>query len=429
MGDHEVAATDLEIQSRPADQPTSYDPQPRLVGNYITPEYLLENKTFVKGDFCKMNADIRTCCEAFQSPVWRDGYCFYHSPLHLQYEYLKRKYAECGEQSGLPPDNKHHKDWVEMITNHTHILAQKIRDRFNNNIKLQSSGITTIPSPRNSYIEVGRGVGGGVGGGGGDGECGGSEHIHEAPHQQSPKSALHLDFNAVRKKMHVVFDLDETLVYTTPIVKQQSKPKTRSYSTSLSTRSFVLGKCIVNIRPYALELLQKLQESDFPVYVLSSSPEEYCFSVCDYLNTFSTRDKPYIVNCSSCRINTMNGVYIMKKHFNQVLPPGTDINHAIAVDNHRKAWERSVRDQVMCIPDYDTMDPEGKAVLLVIMAQLRLLNASFSQNAKKTVSDVLAEHYENQEKRRILRIANSLKITDDVIDWDSSVKGLADYLA
>lgn len=35
------------------------------------------------------------CCTAFQSPVWRDGYCFYHSPMRSQYEYLYVRFSFC----------------------------------------------------------------------------------------------------------------------------------------------------------------------------------------------------------------------------------------------------------------------------------------------------------------------------------------------
>jgi len=104
----------------------------------------------------------------------------------------------------------------------------------------------------------------------------------------------------------------------------------------------------------------------------------------------------------------MNGVIILKKHFNQVLAPGVECNNAVAIDNMRRAWHNDVRDQVMVIPDYDENDAGGGAVLMVIMAQLWTVYAAFNANVSLTVGDILADYYENREKNRIGKFAHSV---------------------
>jgi len=175
--------------------------------------------------------------------------------------------------------------------------------------------------------------------------------------------------------------------------------------------------------------LKQLRDNGFPVYVLTSASEEYCNGICTQFNKLVSPHQPLILNAASCRMKTMNGIVVMRKHFRMVLPPWVDFNNAIAIDNRRKAWDRSVRDQVMIVPDYDATDSGSAAVLMLILAQLRTIYAGFSQNSKIAAADILADFYETKEKQRIMNFAKSVEFLDPQHpNWKELAPGLADFL-
>jgi len=425
-----------------------------LVGNFITQQYLETRVSFVKGKNCIFVNPGGQRCPAFQSSIWADGFCQYHSPLSYQYEYLQRAFAVLGTRANLPSNGSYHENWVQVLTEQSNELEKEL-------LKHQMLGNGSEPVDKVNAVERALAAEVGI-----DRCRSQSESPPPRPEQQaSPRIVvdklrpervserkseednkrrrpsktrtngtlpvfemaplLHtLQSNLVPnpvsgKQLHLVFDLDETLVFT----------QTSDRKAPPAGQSFNVGNWRVTVRPYAVTLLKQLRDNGFPVYVLTSSSEEYCNGICQYFNQLAHVSQPLILNAASCRMKTMNGIVVMKKHFRMVLPPWVDHNNAIAIDNRRKAWDRSVRDQVMVVPDYDASDSGSSAVLMLVLAQLRAIYAGFSANARLSAADVLADYYETKEKERITKFAQGVHFTNPQSpNWSELESGLASFL-
>jgi len=286
-------------------------------------------------------------CPSYVSPLWKDGFCFYHSPFHSVYYNLSKEFHKLGIPSHLPDVNdlENSSNWPEIFKE----CVSRLRD-----LKIAKNG--------------------GV-----------------VPH--GLKGSI--------RKMHVVFDLDETLV------------SAHSNSYPEGCTKITIGRACILVRPFALEILRSLRDLGVLVYVLSCGDKGYVFPICTELSKLCPGS---IINTATCRIENMkNERIIIKKHFKQILPPGVDIHDAIAVDNSRKVWHKSVRSQVMVVSDFkvDKTDVSGgPTVLMLILAQLTAVNSYFVKHSKKTVAEILANFNEWKEKNRIEKFALSFNYND-----------------
>jgi hypothetical protein len=130
-----------------------------------------------------------------------------------------------------------------------------------------------------------------------------------------------------KRGLHIVFDLDETLVFTSVGGKAVHKVMIPLFQkvNFQDANTFLLGNYRVAIRPYAIDLLKQLRDQGFPVYVLSSASEDYCVGICNYFNRISPG---LILNAASCRIHTMKGVIVMQVYLLPLLSPGTHLSFA-----------------------------------------------------------------------------------------------------
>lgn len=223
--------------------------------------------------------------------------------------------------------------------------------------------------------------------------------------------------------MNIIFDIDETLIRK---VEYNDIIKNENYHLNEKSDQFIeindifyknkfieKLESIIVVRNHILMFMIFLIKNKDNILILSNATQEYCDLVWDYLKglLYEEVDKVFYeqdeIKKAIEKIPVKSSRDEPKKNFKFLDIPEKEWDKTVVIDNYRGAWEKSLLNHVIIIPDFDPFKMGIEDCNTIVEINNIIKDLKTLINFGYNVSECLSEIYERKIKTYMIQ--NNIK--------------------